>query len=174
MFWEALILELDKKTIHWCGECQTPIILEGKRGVCSLCGAATRHMCVDIRPVFPEERLLVEILLQNPFEFLEQNVWASTRGRYYVDGKSVLVPQEQYSYKNAEFVRAALAEHSPKNSDKNFKASVDRFIKANAAHLSVIELEAMEFTRKAVEDCSTENIVISFSGGKDNGKKIKM
>jgi len=125
-------------------------------------------MCTDLRPVFPEERLLVEILLQKPFAYINSEVWASTKGRYYVDGESVLIPQELYNHKNAESVRNAIAEYAPKNSDGNFSAMIKRFIKANSSHLLEIVEEAVKFTRQAVSKYPTEHVVISFSGGKDS------
>ena len=158
----------ERKTIFWCNECKTPIITDKANKICTLCGSKVKYLCTDIRPVFPEERLLVEILLQKPFAYIHSEVWASTKGRYYIDGKSMLVPQELYSYENAEPVRKAIEEHAPKNSDGMFTAAIDRFTKANARHLAEIEREAIEFTQQTVEKHPTENIIISFSGGKDS------
>ena len=35
-------------------------------------GMEAKKLTTDVRPVFPEERLLIEIILQKPFEFLKK------------------------------------------------------------------------------------------------------
>ena len=52
--------------VYWCGHCKTPVIQQTNqvdKGICPICGAQTRYLSTDLRPVFPEERLLLEILL---------------------------------------------------------------------------------------------------------------
>lgn len=56
-----------QSTIYWCRQCNVP--LYGNR--CSRCGMEAKKLTTDVRPVFPEERLLIEIILQKPFEFLK-------------------------------------------------------------------------------------------------------
>lgn len=60
-----------QSTIYWCRQCNVP--LYGNR--CSRCGMEAKKLTTDVRPVFPEERLLIEIILQKPFEFLKKSVW---------------------------------------------------------------------------------------------------
>ena len=80
--------------IYWCDHCRTPIIQtasQADKGTCPLCKGNTKFMPADLRPVFPEERLLVELLLKKePHQYIENSVWASNN-RYYIDGKSVSV-----------------------------------------------------------------------------------
>lgn len=74
--------------IYWCSHCKTPIIQtinRADRGLCPLCKNTTKYMCADLRPVFPEERLLLEVLLGiNPHEHAKKSVWAAD-SRYYID-----------------------------------------------------------------------------------------
>ena len=54
--------------IYWCDHCHTPIIQtasQADKGTCPLCKGKTKYMTADLRPVFPEERLLVELLLKS-------------------------------------------------------------------------------------------------------------
>ncbi|MEG0688593.1 MAG: phosphoadenosine phosphosulfate reductase, partial [Hungatella sp.] len=47
--------------IHWCSHCNIPVIKESNqvdKNVCPLCGEKLRYLATDLRPVFPEERLL--------------------------------------------------------------------------------------------------------------------
>lgn len=46
--------------IFWCQECQVPIYEK----TCPVCGQEGKKLTSDVRPVFPEERLLLEIILE--------------------------------------------------------------------------------------------------------------
>ena len=53
--------------VFWCDDCRVPVMQEVKqadRGICPRCGKPMKYLAADIRPVFPEERLLIEILLK--------------------------------------------------------------------------------------------------------------
>ncbi|MCC8195206.1 MAG: hypothetical protein LIO49_00085 [Ruminococcus sp.] len=67
--------------IYWCSECNAPVIqvsAQVDKGICPICKNRTTYLASDLRPVFPEERLLLELLLEKkPNEFLEKSVWAS-------------------------------------------------------------------------------------------------
>lgn len=61
------LAELDEipVEVYWCDNCKTPIIKrvsDSHKEECPCCGRKTRYMAKDIRPVFPEERLLMELL----------------------------------------------------------------------------------------------------------------
>ena len=109
--------------IYWCKECKTPIIHttnQSDKGTCPICGAKTKYMTTDLRPVFPEERLLLEILLdKEPNEFLEKSVWA-VNSRYYIDGKSVSLASGLFQTADAETIRQKLEKYAPDNSYKYF------------------------------------------------------
>ena len=84
--------------IYWCDKCRIPLIkaVNGiDRDVCPLCGHKTSYLCADIRPVFPEERLLVEILFSVPLAYANKSVWASNN-RYYIDGKPITITTTWY------------------------------------------------------------------------------
>ena len=46
-------------TLYWCKQCNVPIYEES----CPLCGEKGKYIATDIRPVFPEEKMLLAILL---------------------------------------------------------------------------------------------------------------
>ena len=76
--------ELERSDIFWCDECRIPLYQKH----CSM-GHKVRRLTTDIRPVFPEERLLLEILLGEPFCFREDSVWNATGNKYIVNGKRI-------------------------------------------------------------------------------------
>lgn len=77
--------------IFWCDECKIPIAsvtTAADKGTCPVCGGKTQYLTADLRPVFPEERLLLAILLNEaPDAYMARSVWA-TGSRYYIEGKS--------------------------------------------------------------------------------------
>lgn len=71
--------------IFWCQECQVPIYEK----TCPVCGQEGKKLTSDVRPVFPEERLLLEIILEKPFAFEKDSVWNGNGNNYFVNGKKI-------------------------------------------------------------------------------------
>lgn len=157
--------------IFWCSSCNTPIIQNTKqpdKGICPICGRKTKYLTTDLRPVFPEERLLLEILLgKEPNEFLKKSVW-SVNSRYYIDGKSVALSSKLFQTADAEQIREKLNQYSKDNSYEYFNQHIATFVKANRNRLNYLINEAHDFVRKTSEKFDEERIVLSFSGGKDS------
>jgi phosphoadenosine phosphosulfate reductase len=65
--------------------------------------------------VFPEERLLLEILQGKPLAYQNQSVWAANN-RYYIDGKPVVITTKFYKKLAPEVIRAQLEQYAPQNS----------------------------------------------------------
>ncbi|NCC07014.1 MAG: phosphoadenosine phosphosulfate reductase [Clostridia bacterium] len=156
--------------VYWCQDCKTPIIKPSDRidkNICPICGKETKYMCADLRPVFPEERLLVEILLAKPFAFADKTVWASNN-RYYIDGKPKALTGSAYKKYTPEYITKELNANKDKNNYDVFNQTIDRFVLANKERLNYLFDEATDFIRDTAQDYQEENIVISFSGGKDS------
>lgn len=157
--------------IFWCPHCSIPIIntvSQSNKGLCPVCGEKTRYIATDLRPVFPEERLLVEILLGlEPNTWLRHSVWACNN-RYYVDGKSYSLSNSIYQSANTDEIRNKLTQYAKDNSYEYFKKYIDRFITANRMRLAYLKDEAYQFIKQAAAKFPAENIVVSFSGGKDS------
>ena len=77
--------ELEASTIFWCKHCNIPVFDE----ICPECGSICSRIGSDIRPVFPEERLLIEIILGCPLKYKDASVWNTLGNSYYVDGKKI-------------------------------------------------------------------------------------
>ncbi len=156
--------------VYWCNDCKVPVIKQANsidKNICPLCGGKTEYLCTDLRPVFPEERLLLEILTAKPFAYKNNTVWASNN-RYYIDGKPKTVTKSYYSKHPAETVLKQLEEHRDENDYTFFNESIVRFIRANKNRLNYLFEEATEFIKKSAKNYQQEQIVISFSGGKDS------
>lgn len=156
--------------IFWCKECHTPIIKYAndiEKDVCPLCRKATSYLCADLRPVFPEERLLFEIIQGKPLAYLNSSVWASNN-RYYIDGKPIAITTKFYKKLSPDTIREQLDTYKEQNDYAYFNASIEQFVNLNKARLNYIIDEAHTFIQQAAASYPRENLVISFSGGKDS------
>jgi phosphoadenosine phosphosulfate reductase len=156
--------------VYWCAHCNIPIIKEvndSTKNRCPLCGHEIKYLASDLRPVFPEERLLVETLFDEPLKYKEYSVWANNN-RYYFNGKSKGITSKYYNKYSPDYINAELEKHRENNSYDSFNEYISLFVKANQSRLNCIIDEAHRFIRTESEKYSIEKVVISFSGGKDS------
>ena len=157
--------------IYWCSECRTPVIqtsTQADKGMCPICKRQTKYLASDLRPVFPEERLLVELLLKKkPNELVEKSVWASNN-RYYVEGKSIPISNSLYQSVDTDKIADLLQQNKSENSYEYFEKHMATFVMANRDRLNYLIDEAHSFIRNAASKFPEERIVVSFSGGKDS------
>jgi 3'-phosphoadenosine 5'-phosphosulfate sulfotransferase (PAPS reductase)/FAD synthetase and related enzymes len=157
--------------IYWCSKCKIPVIQnisQVDKGVCPRCENSMKYMATDIRPVFPEERLLLEILLnKKPNEYIDKSVWA-VNSRYYIEGKSVSLPSTLFKSADAYDIAKKLEAHRNDNSYTFFDKTIKRFVEANTSRLHYLKDEAYRFVNHEASKYPEENVVISFSGGKDS------
>lgn len=157
--------------VFWCENCKVPVIKEETqtdKEICPLCGKHMQYMSTDLRPVFPEERLMMEILIgKEPYEFIEKSVWASNN-RYYINGKLITLSNKLFQEADTEQITAKLDNFKAQNSYAYFEKHINKFIKANQQRLIYLKDEAFSFIHEAVKKFDQEHIVISFSGGKDS------
>lgn len=157
--------------VYWCDGCKIPIIQsvnQADKGICPICGKKTKYLSADIRPVFPEERLLLELLLgKEPNVYIEESVW-SANSRYYIDGESVAISSKTFQTADADYLIKQIEKYKHENSYKAFNRHISNFIWANKSRLDYLKDEAFEFVRKTASKFDEEKIVLSFSGGKDS------
>lgn len=153
--------------IYWCDTCQVPTYEEE----CPICHSHGKYLTSDVRPVFPEERLLLEIILKKPLAFLRSSVWNGAGNRYYVDGKKIALSISKVKDLDPDEIRRQLDEFGAQNEYTYFDEMIQRWIQANADHYNFIATEAKGFIRdyaqKHLSGDSTAAFV-SFSGGKDS------
>ncbi len=157
--------------VYWCDECKTPVIQEvnqADKGECPCCGKKIKYLTTDLRPVFPEERLLLEILLEKaPSSLAEQSVWAAN-SRYYIDGKSYSLPSKLFQTADTDAITKTYEANKEDNSYEGFDRHIKKFVEANRRRLDYLKDESFRFVQNAASKFDEEHIVISFSGGKDS------
>lgn len=154
-------------TIYWCDECNVPVF--DKK--CSVCGEDARYISTDIRPVFPEENMLISIVMKNdPFAFQKKSVW-NGGGAYIIDGKKHRIQVSKinkYSIDEIKQIKKIFDENKDKIVYDYFNKYCEVFIKANENRYHEITNEAIQFVRKYNEKYKIEDMMVSFSGGKDS------
>lgn len=155
--------ELEKSDIYWCDTCNIPLYQKK----CS-CGSKPRRMVSDIRPVFPEERLLLEILLKKPFAFLKDSVWNGSGNKYYVNGKRIDFSVKDLIEVDAEEVRKQYEDLREQNTYQYFDSYIKRFLEENRERYEEITTEATGYIRESTKNYKIQDMFVSFSGGKDS------
>lgn len=150
--------------VYWCKECNIPVFEEN----CSICKQKAKRIGADIRPVFPEERLLLEILLGKPMCFKEASVWNTAGNFYYVNGKKIDFTVGQTKSMDVELVRQQLQKYGSENTYTFFNQYIDKFIAANKERYEFITSEATQFVRDVAGLYDLSEMYVSFSGGKDS------
>ena len=161
-----------KSEIYWCAHCQIPTYEK----TCSLCGQEGKKIATDLRPVFPQERLLLEVILeqQNACEEVSlegKAVWNGTGNYYYADGVKQDVKISKLAELDIEKVRAGYEEKCEgklAHYEQIFQEEVKRFVAANESHLQQITFDALSYIQSIGEKYSVKDMMISFSGGKDS------
>ena len=156
--------------IFWCAECKAPIIKYASdidKDICPSCKRTTTYLSADLRPVFPEERLLLEILQGKPLAYIDKSVWVANN-RYYIDGKPQTVSFKSYTNHSVDDIRKQLEQFTSQNNADFFEVNIANFIRLNQRRLRFIIDEAHTFVKKNAEQYPRECLVISFSGGKDS------
>ena len=95
------------------------------------------------------------------------SVWAAN-SRYYIDGKALSISLKTYAEADTDRIAERVTSLSDSIDYNFFNENVACFVKANEHRLSYLKDEAYSFVRQATAKYKEENIVISFSGGKDS------
>jgi phosphoadenosine phosphosulfate reductase len=156
--------EIVKSEIYWCDKCNIPVYEEN----CGNCNEKCRKLTTDIRPVFPEERLLIEIILGEPLKYVKESVWNGTGNHYFVNGKRIDFSIKNLKHVDADEVRESLLKYSADNTYKYFDMYCERFVNANIKRYQAITEEAFDYIRHTVNGAAPQEMFISFSGGKDS------
>ena len=161
--------ELISTSVFYCKHCNAPSFYDR----CTICNSDCELVGSDLRPVFPQERLLLEILIGEPFKYAKDAVWNVGSNHYIINGiKKNFQYKELRENNNVEDVIEKLNKYSPDNLiyEENYYNSetVQNFIRMNKGRLNYITYEAIEYIRTIAQDKDESEMFVSFSGGKDS------
>ena len=154
-------------TIYWCKHCNIPVFDK----CCSNCGNDAEYIATDIRPVFPEENMLISLILHDDaFYYEKSSMWYGGNG-YIVDGKRVKLSVNTINKWPIEKIKELKDkyEQAASNIDYTyFDKTKGVFVKANANRYNFITEEAVHYVQQYRDKYSFEDMMVSFSGGKDS------
>lgn len=157
--------ELEKSDIYWCENCKVPLYDK----TCECCGSKGRRITTDIRPVFPEERLLLEILLDKEIgTYDNSSVWNCAGNKYLIDGERIKFSVKDLKEKDADKVREQYEKFADAISYDSFNQYMDKFVFANKSRYEYIVKEAVDYIKESTKNYTTKDMFVSFSGGKDS------
>lgn len=161
--------EILESAIFYCPHCEAP----SYDHYCSICGSQCNYIGSDLRPVFPQERLLIEVLLGEPFKYRDSSVWNVGSNRYVINGVKKNISFKELREKNDPIkVKEELKKYEDENAEfiKKFYNSktIVNFTKINKAHLNTITHEAINYIRNMADGKTEDEMFVSFSGGKDS------
>lgn len=150
--------------VYWCSNCNVPMYDEE----CHECASKGFYISTDIRPVFPEERLLIEILLNEPLKFINSSVWNITGNKYIIDGEKLKCTTKDLMKKDHKEVVKELNIHKINNNYDCFNKYIEKFIKVNKKRNNYLVTEATNFIIQQKKNYGDDETFVSFSGGKDS------
>ena len=157
--------ELEKSDIYWCDNCKGPLF----QSECECCSGKGTRITTDIRPVFPEERLLLEILLDKiPGTYEKDSVWNCSGNKYLINGKRIKFSVKELKNKDVDDIRSKYEEASKNISYEYFEQYADKFVQANRSRYEFIVREAVDYIKNSTKDYTAKDMFVSFSGGKDS------
>ncbi len=152
------------RAVYWCRNCDVPLI--SRR--CDICGSTGRYCGVDLKPVFPEERLLFERFLRCsgvlPAEGRLPKELYIHRGRVVWRGKRLF----EFKVVAGEMVLKSDFSLSPEDYGWGNDDFVHRAVEANKSALTELEKEAIQFINNALIEFPGTEPIVAFSGGKDS------
>lgn len=160
---------IGKSEIYWCQNCNIPTYDK----VCSCCKQEGKYIGTDIRPVFAEERLLLEILLGEPFKYAGKSIWNTSGNNYIVNGNKIKFSIKNAIEKNNAKEIIKLLQKNEKNNIKYIEEFsnneyIKLFIESNKLRLNYIMNEAIKYVKEMSKNYSDDSMFVSFSGGKDS------
>lgn len=159
--------KLHSSMLYWCKTCNIPLYDE----ICPRCHSKGDRFTSDARPVFPEERLLLEIILKKPLAFLGDSVWNGSGSRYYVNGKKIPFSLASIEHLDTDEIRNELERYRSQNSYEAFDAMIERWVEANVQRYHHINDEARTYIAELSAPYQNNDactMFVSFSGGKDS------
>ena len=189
---DCLAVPKDSSTIYWCKKHKIPIF-ERKCACCQkdyeengieIDSSLIEYIGTDLRPVFPEEQLLIGIILDasDPTSLIGKSVWFNGHS-YIVDGEKIKISIDEVNtlpLSDIKKIKAELDRYILLNDDNNeeaFSSLVDYeafneflqlFIYANNDRFKQIEKEAIEHIQAWANKYDKKSRFVSFSGGKDS------
>ena len=144
--------------VYWCPRCNVPLL----QPQCCSCDQEGIRMVSDLRPVFHEEKQLLERFINEGLPEQTDLLWMNRRvlwysGRHYLRFTGNEKPQINARYDYESTIHT--------NRDKN---RIEMLAAANRLTLQKLERDAIDFINETTKQFNQCIPAVSFSGGKDS------
>lgn len=160
--------KLIEMSVFYCKHCNCPTFSDE----CEVCHNKCEKIGSDIRPVFAQERLLLEVFEDSPFKFAGSSMWCTGSNNYVINGKKIKFSYQELRKKDPVKIILALKELQEKNQkyvDSDIENEhIQAFVLANQNHLNFITDEALSYISNRASKFDLSSMFVSFSGGKDS------
>ncbi|MFW6016104.1 MAG: phosphoadenosine phosphosulfate reductase family protein [bacterium] len=136
-----------------------------KKVKCPRCNTDSYYIGSDIRPVFLEERIMIDELLD--INVIHKNIWNTVGNRYIVNGEVTYINLNKY-YNDPELTKKADNIRERINTTKYKEVDFSNFIDVNREHFQYIDNNAIDFIKRTTKIFNDRLLLVSFSGGKDS------
>lgn len=161
--------KLIENTVYWSKAHHCPII--GNPGDTN---PDLKRIGTSVRPVFPQERRLIRMVLNESEDFEKEILWAVNNSVYVINGKRKKIDFKD-AYHEEHIIRqireAILYSDTDWEKEEEHYLSSDQiqnFITFNQDYLNELVSEAVDYVKRITQDKGLDEIYISFSGGKDS------
>lgn len=152
--------------LYWCSKCNIPTYQD----FCS-CGADVDYIATDMRPVFPEENLLISLIWTgNPWAYQKDSVWYGSNF-YFINGKKKKLSVTQINKWPIEKIRELKESYELYVKDLDyqyFNSYIEKFVKENSRQYEEISSKAIDLIQTYRNRYELNEMMVSFSGGKDS------
>lgn len=160
--------EIETTKIFWSESFNVPSFYEYNNAT----NEHHKYIGTDLRPVFPEERLLIEVLNDCPMKYAESSVWCVGGSNYVIDGNKISFNYKQLSKRDSNEVINEIEKYKSQNKkyEDNYLDSkfIKNFVLINKERLDTTTSEAISYIKDRARKYSIDEMFVSFSGGKDS------
>ena len=105
--------------VYYCDKCNVPILIESEQNThkCTLCNKELKYIGADARPVYPDERLMLEASIGEPLKYIKDSVWNIKGNKYIVNGEPLKLQVKDIVSNNPDEVRALIEKYAKHNTD---------------------------------------------------------
>ena len=162
--------DIKEVIFYYCEKCNTPILLEAncKNKKCTLCNSEVKYIATDARPVYPEERLMLEASIGEPLKYIKDDIWNLKGNKYLVNGEVLKLQVRDIVSNDPALVRSTIKYYASQNTYEYFNNNIAKFTEANKYRLNLITDEACDFIKEKSKGYDLDSMFTSFSGGKDS------
>ncbi len=157
----------EASAIFWCKNCNVPSFYS----ICPRCKSKLEYLCTDIRPVFPEEKILYAILQKKePSFYQKSSVWCSSN-TYIIDGRKEKFSVTAFNSLSLDVIKKIKDQYDESVylvDYEYFNDIVERFCLVNKSRYEEITDEAISYIQKYKNEFEFDSMFVSFSGGKDS------